>query len=170
MCGSPWAAAETGISARMNPTPRRAGASYVAKTGGVVLATVGPAGSRAARDLALQPDGKILVLAEWSSHDPDDRYTVPVVVRFNSDAPGQVLHSVAVQGLQQGETLVGIDVRPAGDDLYGVGTTNRIYRINPVTGATRPACRGCPRGPRHRCAAHLARGRQGGAEGAEQRG
>jgi uncharacterized delta-60 repeat protein len=53
--------------------------------GGVALAAVGPAGVRSARDLALQPDGKILVLAEWSSLDPDDRYTVPVVVRFNAD-------------------------------------------------------------------------------------
>ena len=61
------------------------------------------------------------------------------LVRFNSDAPGHVLQTVPVQGLQQGETLVGIDVRPASDDLYGIGSTNRIYRINPVTGATRVA-------------------------------
>ena len=61
------------------------------------------------------------------------------LVRFNSDAPGKVLQTVPVQGLQPGETLVGLDVRPAGDDLYGVGTSNRVYRINPVTGATRPA-------------------------------
>ena len=61
------------------------------------------------------------------------------IVRFNSDAPGHVLHTITVQGLQQGETLVGIDVRPAGDALYAVGTSNRIYRVNPVTGASRPA-------------------------------
>ena len=61
------------------------------------------------------------------------------IVRFNSDSPGRVLQTVPVQGLQAGETLVGIDVRPANDHLYGVGTSNRVYRINPVTGATRVA-------------------------------
>jgi hypothetical protein len=61
------------------------------------------------------------------------------IVRFNSDTPGKVQQTVPVQGLQPGETLVGLDVRPANDTLYGVGTTNRIYQINPVTGATRRA-------------------------------
>lgn len=59
------------------------------------------------------------------------------IVRFNSDAPGKVLETVPVQGLQPGETLVGLDVRPENDTLYAVGTTNRVYRVNPVTGATR---------------------------------
>jgi len=59
------------------------------------------------------------------------------IVRFNTDAPGKVLQTVPVQGLEAGETLVGIDVRPQNDIVYGVGTSNRIYRINPVTGATR---------------------------------
>ena len=44
------------------------------------------------------------------------------IVRFNTDAPGKVLQTVPVQGLEQGETLVGIDVRPANDTLYAVGT------------------------------------------------
>jgi hypothetical protein len=61
------------------------------------------------------------------------------IVRFNSDSPGRVLQTVPVQGLRAGETLVGIDVRPATDALYAVGTSNRIYQVNPVTGATRPA-------------------------------
>ncbi|MDQ3740802.1 MAG: DUF4394 domain-containing protein [Actinomycetota bacterium] len=61
------------------------------------------------------------------------------IVRFNSDSPSRVLQTVPVQGLQAGETLVGIDVRPANDSLYVVGTSNRIYRVNEVTGATRVA-------------------------------
>ena len=61
------------------------------------------------------------------------------IVRFNSDAPGKILRTVPVQGLQQGETLVGIDVRPANDHLYALGTTNRIYRVNVDTGASRAA-------------------------------
>ncbi len=61
------------------------------------------------------------------------------LLRFNSDAPGKVLQTVPVQGLRAGETLVGLDVRPANDTLYAVGSTNRIYQVNPVTGASRTA-------------------------------
>jgi hypothetical protein len=59
------------------------------------------------------------------------------IVRFNTDAPGKVLQTVPVQGLQAGETLVGLDVRPANDTLYAVGSSNRVYQVNPVTGASR---------------------------------
>ena len=34
-----------------------------------------------------------------------------------------------------GETLLGIDVRPADGEVYGVGSTSRLYRINAITGA-----------------------------------
>ena len=61
------------------------------------------------------------------------------IVRFHSDTPNKVQGTVPVQGLQQGETLVGLDVRPENDTLYAVGTTNRVYQVNPLTGATRRA-------------------------------
>ena len=61
------------------------------------------------------------------------------LVRFNSDSPSEAQQILAVQGLQQGETLVGIDTRAQNDTLYAVGTTNRVYQVNPVTGAARPA-------------------------------
>jgi hypothetical protein len=61
------------------------------------------------------------------------------IVRFNSDSPGQIHSTVAVQGLQAGESLVGIDVRPANDHVYVVGSTNRVYQVNPITGQSRAA-------------------------------
>src|SRR3954469_3462445 len=42
---------------------------------------------------------------------------------------------VAVTGLQAGEHLVGIDQRPTTGRLYGVGSANRLYLLNPLTGA-----------------------------------
>src|SRR5829696_2327008 len=57
-----------------------------------------------------------------------------LVSRFDSTAPGFVIN-VPVTGLQAGETLVGIDVRPGTTTLYGVGSSNRMYTVNPVTGA-----------------------------------
>ena len=41
---------------------------------------------------------------------------------------------VSISGLQIGETLVGIDVRPATGVLFGVGSSNRVYTINTSTG------------------------------------
>jgi hypothetical protein len=40
-----------------------------------------------------------------------------------------------VTGMQMGETLVGIDQRPATGELYGVGSTGRVYVLDPITGA-----------------------------------
>jgi hypothetical protein len=42
---------------------------------------------------------------------------------------------IPVSGMQPAETLVGIDQRPATGQLYGVGTSNRVYVIDPATGA-----------------------------------
>jgi len=40
-----------------------------------------------------------------------------------------------VTGLQPAETLLGIDYRPANGLLYGLGSSSRLYLINPTTGA-----------------------------------
>ncbi len=57
------------------------------------------------------------------------------IATFSTDAPSQASASVAVTGLQAGETLVGIDVRPATGQLYAIGSTSRLYRVAPTTGA-----------------------------------
>ncbi|MES2900323.1 MAG: DUF4394 domain-containing protein [Pseudomonadota bacterium] len=48
----------------------------------------------------------------------------------NSAAPGTIATTVDISGLQAGETLVGIDFRPADNTLYGVGSTGRIYTVS----------------------------------------
>lgn len=53
---------------------------------------------------------------------------------FDSASPGTATAPVAVTGLG-GSTLVGIDIRPADGRLYGVGTGNKVFTINPITGA-----------------------------------
>lgn len=60
------------------------------------------------------------------------------LVRFSPEAPDTILASLAITGLQGGETLVGIDARPADGKIYAVGNlggTGRIYTIDPQTGA-----------------------------------
>ncbi len=90
-----------------------------------------------------------LTLAACGSGDyvPEPTPTVPAVepgdvfaltasnklISFNRDTPGTIRTSIAINGLQSGESLVGIDFRPADGMLYGVGSTGRIYTINTST-------------------------------------
>ncbi|MBW4538196.1 MAG: DUF4394 domain-containing protein [Myxacorys chilensis ATA2-1-KO14] len=56
------------------------------------------------------------------------------LVFFNSNALNNVT-KVDVKGLQYGETLVGVDFRPNTGQLFGVGSSDRLYTIDVVTGA-----------------------------------
>lgn len=57
------------------------------------------------------------------------------LVRFNANAPVTILNRVAISGLQTGESIIGIDVRPRTSELYGLSNASRLYRLNPMTGA-----------------------------------
>jgi Domain of unknown function (DUF4394) len=56
------------------------------------------------------------------------------LIRFHSANPAALLGTVAITGLQGGETLVGIDRRPSNGQVYAVGSTSRLYRLNVITG------------------------------------
>jgi hypothetical protein len=45
--------------------------------------------------------------------------------------------TVSITGLQQDERILAIDFRPVTGQLYGVGSSSRLYIINPLTGAAR---------------------------------
>jgi hypothetical protein len=67
------------------------------------------------------------------------RSSPPALLRFTSADPGSVA-SVTVSGLVAGETLVGIDYRPVGGQLFGLGVdaaidTGTLYRLDPQTGS-----------------------------------
>ena len=57
------------------------------------------------------------------------------LLSFDSASPGVLLNNVAIIGIQPGESILGIDVRPTNGLLYGVGSTNRIYVFDAKTGA-----------------------------------
>lgn len=57
------------------------------------------------------------------------------LVRFESASPGTINISLAITGLQAGETILGIDFRPATGQLFALGSTSRLYIINTTTGA-----------------------------------
>ncbi len=60
------------------------------------------------------------------------------LLRFAVATPGTLLASTAVTGLTAGDTLVGIDRRPATGVLYGIGGSGRIYTIDSQTGVATP--------------------------------
>jgi hypothetical protein len=52
------------------------------------------------------------------------------LVRFNVAVPGTIISSVPITGLAGGETVLGIDFRPATDQLFALGSTSRLYVID----------------------------------------
>lgn len=60
------------------------------------------------------------------------------VISFNRATPGTLTSSLPLAGLQVGEALVGIDVRPADGVIYAVASTGRILTLDAATGALTP--------------------------------
>lgn len=56
------------------------------------------------------------------------------LVKINVGTPGTVTSSMPIQGLQTGETVLGLDARPSNGNLYAMGSTSRLYRIDVTTG------------------------------------
>lgn len=57
------------------------------------------------------------------------------LVTFNSNTPGSILSGVAISGLQSNERLLGIDLRPQTGQLYALGSSSRLYTIDPISGS-----------------------------------
>ena len=60
------------------------------------------------------------------------------LISIYTDNPRTLLIDVPITGLQAGENILGIDFRPATAQLYGLGSSNRLYTIDRVTGAAGP--------------------------------
>ncbi len=56
------------------------------------------------------------------------------LISFNSLTPGSIINTVSITGLQAGESLVGMDFRPATRTLFSVSNMGRIYTLNTSTG------------------------------------
>ncbi len=72
------------------------------------------------------------------AQDPGDLYAVTEsgkLVSFSSTAPQKVCTSVQFSGQQSGETILSVDVRPADQNLYALGSTGRLYNLDEGTGA-----------------------------------
>ena len=58
------------------------------------------------------------------------------LIRFDAGTPGTIIGGpTPITGLDPGETMIGIDYRPATGVLYGVSSASRLFTINGPTGA-----------------------------------
>jgi hypothetical protein len=60
------------------------------------------------------------------------------LVRFNAGQPQKLLSSRPLTGLAAGDTLIGVDYRVAKGQLFGLGTSGQLYRIDTRTAAASP--------------------------------
>ena len=60
------------------------------------------------------------------------------LVLFGSKNPGTLARQVTITGMPAGHAMHGIDFRPADGKLYGVGSDNRVYTIDTLSGAASP--------------------------------
>ncbi len=77
------------------------------------------------RGLAIPTPAPPMVFASTSANQ---------LVRFSPLAPDSVTSIGPIAPLQMGESVLGLDFRPATGDLYALGSAGRVYRINPQTG------------------------------------
>ena len=56
------------------------------------------------------------------------------LISFNRTTPGTLVGSADVSGLTAGESLLGIDYRPADAKLYALGSAGNVYTVEPSTG------------------------------------
>ncbi len=60
------------------------------------------------------------------------------LVRFSPENPAAVTRVGAITGLGAGETIVGLDFRPADGNLFAVTSIGRVLIVDPVTGVATP--------------------------------
>ena len=104
---------------------RLVASALTAATIGVAVGVTGPVGTNSVS--AAVGGGPVLALTNGN-----------VIVGFDDAAPGTLTQTTAITGLQSGEVVVGFDTRPATGELFAigvVGTTGRMYVIDPSTGA-----------------------------------
>jgi hypothetical protein len=71
-----------------------------------------------------QAQGELLALTETNK-----------LLTFNNGSPQKSCTTATVSGLQTNESVLGIDQRPSDSKLYALGSTGRVYTVDPATGA-----------------------------------
>lgn len=76
---------------------------------------------------------QVAPLVEFTALSNDNK-----VFYFNARNLGSPIRSFSITGLQSGENIISIDYRPATGQLYGLGSSSRLYLINEISGLATP--------------------------------
>jgi len=60
------------------------------------------------------------------------------LLKYNAQTTNAASATVSITGLPVGEKIISIDFRPSTGELYGLGSTSRLYTLNYETGAALP--------------------------------
>jgi len=93
-----------------------------------VLATL-LSGCAAPPEEPLGPPAKETVVAVTTQHQ---------LIRFNAGQPRKLLSSVALSGLPAQERIVGLDYRVVRGELFALGRSGQLYRIDLATASAMP--------------------------------
>ncbi|HEX8373971.1 MAG TPA: DUF4394 domain-containing protein, partial [Geminicoccaceae bacterium] len=64
--------------------------------------------------------------------------TAHALIRFNAGQPQVTSPPMALTGLRAGERIVGLDHRVARGELFALGASGQLYRIDAATATARP--------------------------------
>ena len=88
---------------------------------GTATAVAGQDMAAAVLDIAIEPS--TIVLATGTN----------VLLTMSSARPAAIVSAIPITGLQANETIVGMDFSPLRNELFAVGSTSRLYRVDPST-------------------------------------
>ncbi len=80
----------------------------------------------------------VTVVSFAKSHAQETIFAVTdnqFLVSWQSNSPNNLTSGVALSGLQQNEQILGIDFRPLDNQIFAIGSSNRLYTLNSTTGA-----------------------------------
>jgi hypothetical protein len=115
------AAGSTRAFAALTPAGGTAASLYTINLASGAATLVGAIGSGlAVRDITVAPRSALTVYAVTENNN---------LLTFDSDDPTQITSFARIKGLPNGETILGIDFRPANQRLYALGSSGTIYTI-----------------------------------------
>ncbi len=79
------------------------------------------------------PMASVAPLVEFTALSNDNK-----ILYFNARNLQSVIKTLTISGLQAGENIISIDYRPATGQLYGLGSSSRLYIINENSGLASP--------------------------------
>lgn len=112
---------------------------FIGKIGAFIILSLSLAACKKDMSSVREPSSELASTSFKSSNNDPQGITFYALAgntldKYSTSNPETIISSATITGLQAGETVLGIDFRPATGQLYGLGSNSRLYVINPTTG------------------------------------